>query len=452
MNLTAFNGTFSRRAATDLLGISVTQLAQLTDRHFLVVQDERFKFYPLVSEYLQPHLQLQQHQNLQARSAAYFLSLLQTRNCTPEDFKDALNAWQYALQHQQWEALHAATSGLRWLGHQSGRQRETAEALRQALPVLERLHPSWAATLGTNLAWLEMRLGLGEQAIRSAQTALNHAQTPQEQLRSRLVLISALRHTGARTEARHHLKAQINQAEGSEDTRALRQAQELLAVLEEESGNAAQAEMIYLNLLATSREQQPEELARVLHNYANSLLNQSRPAEARTMLQEALILLPADHAYKPIIQLHLADADRQERHFARTLNTCTALMPLLAEQPNLSALVYEVQARTLLDLQRPQAAVQAARQALLLTWRVGLIPKVLEQLAVSVEILLTFPEPTRDTQRLHAALLARPELPNWSRKNLPPCRESTSMPLVEMVSLCLQELADQHNKFPTGGH
>ncbi len=148
--LAIFRGSFHRRAAETITGVTPALLATLVDHSLLVYRHAgRYELHPVLQRYANEQIEQAARYPLQARHAAHFAGWLceQERELnTPREY-DIFNAiradhdtirayWAWALAHQQLPLLEQGLSTLRQFYSEQGRYREGMEWLEKTAATL----------------------------------------------------------------------------------------------------------------------------------------------------------------------------------------------------------------------------------------------------------------------------------------------------------------------------
>ncbi len=149
-SLSIFHGSFSRKAAQRITGVTPAMLTSLVAQSLLrYQQDGRYELHPVLQPYADEHVADEARLRLQADHAAYFASWLSAQEShlnTPResdifsemrsDHDNVRAYWKWSLLHHQLPLLAQGLTTLRQFYSEQGRYREGMEWLEKTAALL----------------------------------------------------------------------------------------------------------------------------------------------------------------------------------------------------------------------------------------------------------------------------------------------------------------------------
>jgi tetratricopeptide (TPR) repeat protein len=178
--LTVFKGGFQRDAAASIAGASLLLLSSLLDKCLLRREPSgRYQIHELLRQYASDKLDDSEIKDLTAAHCRYYCDFLAQRKLgtteraqvkTSSEIESELEnirtAWQYAVDHNQIDALKEAAAPYFYFCQIQSRYLESAEASTLAVGVFEKVGDlPWLAQVLVYQGWMLIRIGRFEQAL-----------------------------------------------------------------------------------------------------------------------------------------------------------------------------------------------------------------------------------------------------------------------------------------------
>lgn len=190
--LSVFQGGFSRKAAAEIAGATIPNLASLVDKSLLrVTANGRYDRHPLLHQYTREKLaeRSEDHRGALERHGSYFFRFLRERSeelkgakqregllAMTEELENIRAAWQWAIAEEIVEEQGAAVEPLILFYDRQARYGEGVHLLREALVRLDASNPRHQLALGnvlTGQAFLYQWSSNYEEAVRLARRGLD---------------------------------------------------------------------------------------------------------------------------------------------------------------------------------------------------------------------------------------------------------------------------------------
>ena len=189
--LSVFNGGFRKEAAAQVVGASLPVLASLVDKSLLLVKSgSRYERHQLLFQFSQAKLaeHLEEEAETKAKHANYFHSFLkhaesdlrgpgakEAMDTIEVEFENIRLAWEWAVEHEDAEALTYSAIPLRLFFDRRGRFYDGIDLYKQVMEDLDAANSKLQRAIGYALvssAFLFFRLGENEKTLTAAQKGL----------------------------------------------------------------------------------------------------------------------------------------------------------------------------------------------------------------------------------------------------------------------------------------
>lgn len=208
MKLAIFRGGFTREAAQEIAGASLTLLSSLVNKALLQRQrDGRYTLHELLRQYAEAKLvAASQIAAVRADHATYYSNFLHQREADIKgrrqlaaldeieaDFENIRTAWQWAARQRNYEVIGQALESLIWFCFMRGRFQESRELMRLAQEQLapgsgQEPKPVWGCVMAGTLRPLLTYLETSTETRRQLEIALTIAQAHNNQANSAFCL------------------------------------------------------------------------------------------------------------------------------------------------------------------------------------------------------------------------------------------------------------------------
>jgi predicted ATPase/DNA-binding SARP family transcriptional activator len=258
--LAAFRGGFDRRAAAEVAGVRLPQLAALVEKSFLYVgEGGRYQRHPLIYQVTRERLDAdpEERREAEAAHAAYFLEQLrgwrdeleggdqaQVLRDIAADLANLRLAWDWAIAEREIDALVAACEPLEVFHSQRNRFPEGIDLFERPAARLDPSDDREAQAVGRALAsasWLYHRLGAYAEAGASAQRAadlLQRVGDARGEMKALNTLGNVANRGGDGDAARRHLQRALTLAEEHDYPRLVASYHNNLAQIDRREGKA----------------------------------------------------------------------------------------------------------------------------------------------------------------------------------------------------------------------